>query len=450
MVDRRTRRAEGLPVEPTTVGYLSAALLLLALLAGMPVAAAMGMIGIGGMVLSVGVSFTASQLGNLPYAVVNNYDFAVLPLFVLMGVLAEASGITSQLFHALDLWLRRVRGGLYQAVVLGSAVFAAVSGSTIVNAVVFTRIAYPEMVKYGYDRSLSIGSIAATGSFAAMIPPSITMVIYAIMTDQSVGRLLIAGIVPGVLTAAVYFFGIAIMVRLRPSLAPVATQPAPWAQRYKAAVAVWPILLLILPVMGGLYSGLYPASAAGAVGAFFAFAVALWKRRGPGRWLAPVLGDAAAISCTIFAILIGGLLLSRMLVVVGVIDHLVVLITGFASTPLKFMLLVSVLYLVLGCFLDTTSMMVVTLPFIFPVVAALNIDPIWFGIVLVKLIEISVVTPPVGVNLFAVLGAAGKDTTVNDVVRGVLPFIALELLVLAILIALPGLTTWLPNRMMGV
>jgi len=436
-------------MDPILIGYASAIVLVVALLAGVPVAPAMGVIGIGGMLLGAGPAFTFAQLTGLPFAVVNNYDFAVLPMFVLMGVLAEASGITGQLFYALDLWLRRVRGGLYQAVVLGSAIFAAVSGSTIVNAVVFTRIAYPEMVRYGYDRSLSIGCIAATGSFAAMIPPSITMVIYAIMTNQSVGRLLIAGVIPGILTAIIYFIGIWLLVWFRPSLAPKISASMPLRDRMQAAIAVWPLLLLIVPVMGGLYAGLYPASAAGAVGAAGAFLVAIWKRRGIGRWLPSVLQDTAAISCTIFAILIGGLLLSRMLVVVGVIDHLVALITSVASTPLRFMILACVLYLVLGCFLDTTSMMVVTLPFLFPVVEALKIDPIWFGIILVKLIEISVVTPPVGVNLFAVLGAAGKETSVGDVVKGVMPFIALEIVVLVILIAFPELSTWLPNQMLG-
>ncbi|MDQ2778766.1 MAG: TRAP transporter large permease subunit [Pseudomonadota bacterium] len=436
-------------MDPLWIGFGSAALLVLALLLGVPVAPAMGLIGIGGMLASAGFAFTAAQLRGLPYAVVANYDFAVLPLFVLMGVLAEASGITAQLFHVLDLWLRRVRGGLYQAVVLGSAIFAAVSGSTIVNAVVFTRIAYPQMLRYGYDRALSIGCIAATGSFAAMIPPSITMVIYAIMTGQSVGRLLIAGIVPGVLTAAVYFVGIAVLMRLKPSLAPPAGAAVATRERWQKTAALWPLLLLIVPVIGGLYAGLYPASAAGAVGAFCAFGLALAKRRGSRGWLPPVLQDAAAISCTIFAILIGGLLLSRMLVVSGVIDQMVLAITSIASTPLRFMLLACLLYGVLGCLLDTTSMMVVTLPFLYPVVVALKIDPIWFGIVLVKLIEISVVTPPVGVNLFAVLGAAGKETQVRDVLRGVAPFIALELLVLALLVAVPSLSTWLPDQMMS-
>lgn len=431
------------------IGYLSAGLLLLLLMLGVPVAVAMGAIGIGGLLLGVGANLTVAQLSSLPFTVVNNYDFAVLPMFVLMGVLAEASGITQQLFYASNLWLRRLRGGLYHAVVVGSAIFAAISGSTIVNAVVFTRIAYPEMLRYGYDRALSLGCIAATGSFAAMIPPSITMVIYAIMTDQSVGRLLIAGIVPGILTAIVYLVGISILVRLRPKLAPPLPDAVSQRERWRATLGIWPVGILVMLVMGGMYSGLFPASAAGAAGAAGAFAYAVWNKRGIGRWLSPVLKDAAAVSCVIFVILIGGLLLSRMLVVVGVIDHVVQLVTSIASTPLRFMILACVLYLVLGCFLDTTSMMVVTLPFLFPVVVALKIDPIWFGIILVKLIEISVLTPPVGLNLFAVLGAAGGKASFQDVVRGVIPFIGLEIIVLALLVMVPELVTWLPNRMIG-
>lgn len=432
-----------------TIGYLSALALVVALALGVPVAVAMAAVGIAGMWIAVGPALTFAQLQTVPFAVVNNYDFAVLPMFVLMGVLAEASGLTSQLFYVADLWLRRLKGGLYQAVVVGSALFAAISGSTIVNAVVFTRIAYPEMIRYGYNRSLSIGCIAATGSFAAMIPPSITMVIYAIMTDQSVGRLLIAGVLPGILTAIIYMVGVWAIVSYRPDLAPKITATVDKRQRWKATLEIWPITLLIILIMGGLYTGVFPASAAGAAGAFGAFCLALWRKRGAIGWLPKVLQDAAAISCVIFIILIGGLILSRMLVVVGVIDHITAAITSVASTPMRFMILVCLLYLVLGCFLDTTSMMVVTLPFLFPVTVALKMDPIWFGIIIVKLVEMSTVTPPVGVNLFAVLGAAGKETSFKQVAMGVMPFIGLEMIVLALLVIFPEISTWLPNQMMG-
>ena len=437
-------------MDPLTIGYVGIGVLFVFLALGIPVGVAMGLVGIGGMLLGAGPLLTMGQLRVLPFWVVNNYAFAVLPMFVLMGVLAEASGITAEVFRAANLWLRRLRGGLYQAVIVGSAIFAAISGSTIVNAVVFTRIAFPEMVKYGYSKSLSIGSIAGAGSFAAMIPPSITMVIYAIMTEQSVGQLLIAGVVPGILTAAVYLGGVWLLVRLRPELAPSIEGPVSWSERWQAAGQVWPILFLMALVLGGIYTGLFPPSAAGAAGAAGAFCLAVARKRGiRGGWLPPALQDAASISCLIFVILIGGLLLSRMLAVVGVIDDMVAQITAIASTPLRFMILASILYLVLGCFLDTTSMMVVTLPFLFPVVVALEIDPIWFGIVLVKLIEISVVTPPVGINLFAVLSAVGNLADFRHVALGVIPFIIFDLIVLALLIIFPELATWLPKQMIA-
>ena len=433
--------------DPLIVGYAGVVLLFLFLALGIPVAVAMGIVGICGMYFGVGELFLVGQLRSLPFATVNEYGLAVLPLFVLMGVLAEASGITAEVFRAADLWLRRLKGGLYQAVIVGSAVFAAISGSTTVNAVVFTRIAFPQMVKFGYSKSLSIGAIAGAGSFAAMIPPSITMVIYAIMTEQSVGQLLIAGVIPGIVTALVYLTGVNVLVRINPKLAPEITESVSWGERWRALGKVWPIVVLMLLVLGGIYTGVFPPSAAGAAGAFGAFVFALVRMKRLRGWLVAALQDAAFISCIIFLILVGGLLLSRMLVVTGVIDHLVDAITSVADTPLKFMILASVLYVILGCFLDTTSMMVVTLPFLFPAVVALDIDPIWFGIVLVKLIEISVITPPVGINLFAVMGAVKGQATFGDVYKGVVAFIFFDLIVLVFLIMYPELATWLPRTM---
>ena len=433
--------------DPLIVGYAGVILLFLFLGLGVPVAVSMGVVGICGMYFGAGELFVIGQLRSLPFATVNSYGLAVLPLFVLMGVLAEASGITTEVFRTADLWLRRLKGGLYQAVIVGSAAFAAISGSTTVNALVFSRIAFPKMVGLGYSKSLSLGAIAGAGSFAAMIPPSITMVIYSIMTEQSVGQLLIAGLIPGVVTALVYLAGINLLVRIDPTLAPDITEKVGWGERWRALGRVWPIVILILLVMGGIYTGVFPPSAAGAAGAFGAFLFAVARMRGVRGWLVGALQDAAFMSCIMFMILVGGLILSRMLVVTGVIDHLVVAITSVADTPLKFMILASVLYIILGCFLDTTSMMVVTLPFLFPAVVALDIDPIWFGIVLVKLIEISVITPPVGFNLFAVMSAVRGQATFGQVYKGVIPFIVFDLMVLVLLIMYPELATWLPETM---
>jgi len=433
--------------DPLIIGYSGVGLLFLFLALGIPVAVAMGVVGIVGMYFGVSEFFLIGQLRSLPFATVSSYGLAVLPLFVLLGVIAEASGITTDVFKAADIWLRRLRGGLYQATIVGSAVFSAISGSTLVNALVFTRIAFPKMMDLGYSKSLSLGAIAGAGSFAAMIPPSITMVIYAIMTEQSVGQLLMAGLIPGVITAAVYLTGINLLVRINPKLAPTKAKPTVWKEKRRALGKIWPIILLIFLVLGGIYFGIFPPSAAGAAGAFGALLFGAYRMKGLRRWLPAALQDAAFISSIMFMILVGGLLLSRMLVATGVIDHMVDAITSVADTPLKFMILASILYLILGCFLDTTSMMVVTLPFLFPTVVALDINPIWFGIVLVKLIEISVITPPVGFNIFAVMSAVKGQATFGDVYKGVLPFIVLDLIVLALLIMFPQLATWLPETM---
>ena len=249
------------------------------------------------------------------------------------------------------------------------------------------------------------------------------------------------------MTALVYLAGVNVLVRVNPKLAPDITESVTWGERWRALSKVWPIVVLILLVLGGIYTGVFPPSAAGAAGAFGAFLFALVRMKRLRGWLVAALQDAAFISCIIFLILVGGLLLSRMLVVTGVIDHLVEAITSVADTPLKFMILASVLYVILGCFLDTTSMMVVTLPFLFPAVVALDIDPIWFGIVLVKLIEISVITPPVGINLFAVMGAVKGQATFGHVYKGVVAFIFFDLIVLVFLIMFPELATWLPRTM---
>ena len=437
-------------MDPLSIGLVAIAVMFVFLALGLPVAVAMGLVGVGGMYAGFGPAFAFGQLRSLPYAVTSNYGYAVLPLFVMMGVFAKSAGITSALFHTADVWLRRLRGGLYIAVITGSALFAAVSGSTVVNAVVFTRIAFPEMLKHGYSRSLSIGSIAASGSFAAMIPPSLTMVIYAIITEQSIGMMFMAGVIPGLLTAVIYIAGTMLLVRIRPGLAPPVTDKVSMSDKLRSLNSIWGVVILLGLVLGGIYAGWFPPSAAGAVGAFGAFVLCLARYRGRFKgWFLPSLAEATSISCVIFTILIGGLLFSRLIVVTGVVDTFVVGITDIASTQVGFLILIAALYIIMGCFLDTTSMMVVTLPFVFPAVQHFDINPIWFGIVLVKLIEISVITPPIGLNLFAVMSAVDDDTSFWHLVKGVIPFLIMEFIVLALLIAFPALATWLPTQMVG-
>lgn len=435
-------------MDGTIVGFACIFVLLLCLVVGVPVGVALGIVGAAGMYVGLSDAFAFSQLRTLPFSVTSNYTFAVLPLFILMGIVAEKSGMSTVLFRAADIWLRPVKGGLYQVVIIGSAVFAAISGSTIVNALVFTRIAYPEMLRHGYSRSLSIGSIAASGGLAAMIPPSITMVIYAIMTDQSVGRMFMAGIIPGLMTAGAYVVGISVIVRIWPHLAPVVATSRPLKEKVSALTWVWPIALVFFIVIGGLYYGLFPPSGAGAAGAAGAILVALLYKKGVFRgWLTKSLSETVIVSCVIFVVLIGGLLFSRMLTVLGVVPALVGVMSSIEISQLEFMLAASLLLIALGAILDTTSMLVVTLPFLYPLSVQAGVDPIWFGIIVVKLIEISVITPPIGLNLFAVMSAVDKETNFGHVVRGVVPFLFIDIILLGVLIAFPSISLWLPSLM---
>ncbi|SLN66777.1 Sialic acid TRAP transporter permease protein SiaT [Oceanibacterium hippocampi] len=435
-------------MDPIVLGLGCLGGLIAMLVIGVPVAVAMGLTGIAGMWLGFGEAFTFGQLRSLPFAITGNYGYAVLPLFILMGVFAQRSGITTQLFHAADLWLRRLRGSMYLAVICASGVFAAVSGSTVVNSVVFTRLAFPEMLRLGYSKRLSVGSIAASGTFAAMIPPSIVMVVYAIVAEQSVGQLFLAGVFPGLLSIAAFSFGTLVLVRLRPELAPQLGEQVPFREKIQAAKGVWGVLLLVVIVLGGIYAGFFAPSAAGAVGAFGAAGIALWRFRGRlTGWFGQSLAEAASVSCIIFAILIGGLIFSRFIVVTGMVDYIGSSIIAMEIGPIGFIIIVSILYIILGMVVDTVSMMLLTLPFLMPIAIHLDINLIWFGIVIIKLAEISAITPPIGMNLFAVMSSTGGKVGYTDIVRGVIPFIVLELMILFAIIYFPVLSTWLPSKM---
>lgn len=437
-------------MDPFQVGIVSVIGLIILLGCGVPVAVSLGICGFFGLSFAVGINFALSVAQTLPYSVVANYSWAVLPLFVLMGTLAASAGLTMDLFKAANMWLSRLRGGLYLTVIVGSAGFAAASGSTVVNSVVFTRLALPEMLKYKYSRSISLGCICAAGTFAAMIPPSLTMVIYAIITEQSIGKLLLAGVIPGIISAALYAVLILSLVKIKPSLAPaIPEERFSLMEKIRSLRGVWGIALLIILVLGGIYSGLFPPSGAGAVGAFGTFIIALLKLGPKKDWLMEGLRNSAAVACTIFTILIGGLIFSRLLVITGVITEFTTFVSSKIHTAPGIMVAFSLMYIIMGCYLDTASMMIITLPFVFPVILGYGIDPIWFGIIFVKVIEISVITPPVGLNLYAVMSGAGKDANFKDLVFGVIPFIFMDLVTLAILIIFPKLSTWLPDTMLG-
>lgn len=428
-----------------TIACTAGMLVLLAL--GVPVAVALGMAGFVGLYFIGGWAFAVIQLESLPFQLTSNYAFSVLPTFLFMGNLAMNGGMARELYTAADRLIGHFRGGLYHATIAGSAGFSAISGSTVVNAAVFTRIALPEMLRYGYSRSIAGASIASAGTLAAMIPPSVTMVVYGIITEQSIGMLMIAGIIPGILTALAYSGLIITLVKIDPSIAPQDRPRASWRERLQSIGQTWPIALLFAFVMGGIYGGYFSPSAAGAAGAFGTMVILAARRRLTWDVLSRSFVDAAVMSAMLFMIVIGGLIFSRMLVMSGTINQLVDFTIALNLTPLMLLLFLSVFYIILGCLIDTLSMLLITLPFVFPIVQAVGIDPIYFGILVVVFVELGAITPPVGMNLFATASASGGLVTLEQMLRGITPFVILNILVLALFVAFPDIITWLPNQM---
>lgn len=433
--------------DPSDTALIMTLLMVILLGLGIPVAISMGMAGMLGLVMIGGPQFLYGQLQTMPYSITANYDFAVMPTFLLMGNLAMNSGMATELYTAADRWLGHLRGGLYLATISGATAFAAISGSPLVNATVFTRVALPEMLKLGYSKSVASACIASVGTLAAMIPPSIGMVVYGILTETSIGKLMIAGIVPGLITAALYCITIIVWVRWDPSIAPKRRARSPAPERWKALGQTWSILLLFVCLMAGLYGGLFSPSAAGAMGAFFAFIIITARGRMKWPMLTESLRSSAQTTAMLFIIIIGGLLYSRMLVLSGYVGHVVEFTGGLGLSPTALLLLISLLYIILGCFMDGVSMLLVTMPFVFPIIKQAGIDPVFFGILVIAFIEIGAITPPIGLNLFATAGAGRGMIVMGDILKGILPFVILNVIALIIFIFFPEVVLWLPSHM---
>ena len=432
---------------PITLGITS--ILLVVVLVGMriPVAICMILVALGGMWYSRGLDFALIQAQLMPFATVDSYTFVVVPMFILMGAILSASGVVKELYHFSQLALARFRGSLYHATVVGSTFFAAISGSTIVNSAMFTKIAMPEMLARDYNRAFAAGCIAGVGTLAALIPPSLSFIIFGILTGESIGQLLIAGIVPGLLTAALFMLVIGVMLRWKPHWAPDLDLRPTMKERVRAFGGIWPVLLLITLVLGGIYTGFMPPSAAGAVGVVGALLIAFARRRLSSRDFVGSVNSTLSLTAALFFIILGGALFSRFLLTSGFIGDISDLIEVHAVSPMVFLSLLILLYLLLGMFVDPISIMVMTLPFLFPVSQAMGIDSIWFGVIVVKLVEIAVISPPVGMNLFAVVGASDGQVRTKDVFIGVLPFIVAEVICLAFIFAFPAIATFLPRSM---
>lgn len=434
-------------MDPTMIAFLGCLGMLMLILLGVHVAFSLAAVGLLGLSALLGPDLAVRFLAPSAFSTAAQYTWAVFPLFIIMGNLAAISGITTEAFEAAKKWLGRLPGGLAMATCVASGVFSACSGSTVANAAVFTPLALPQMTNNGYDKRLSVGAIAAAGTFAAMIPPSIGMVIYGIITGEPIGKLFMAGVIPGVLTLVIYLIGIYLRVRRNPSLAPVMPITASWTEKFTSLQGTWPIMAIFLLIMAGIYGGWFAPSAAGAVGAFATLLLIIVRKRLSYPGLKSVLWDAVTITSTLFLILIGGIIFGKFLTVTGFAAYVSGTVGGLDLPPLAIVCLLMLVYLVLGCFLDPPSTMVITLPVVYPLIQNLGLNGIWFGVILTKVIEIALITPPVGLNVYVVNSAAGEQTELEDVFAGILPFFVLEVISLILLILFPQISLWLPSMM---
>jgi tripartite ATP-independent transporter DctM subunit len=434
-------------VSPAAIGSLGIVALLVLISLRVPVAIAMGVVGIVGGVAINGWFSLGFVLGSQPFVTVFPYTLSVIPLFVMMGAFAARAGLSRTLYKSLHALIGHWRGGLASATIGACALFGAVCGSSLATAATMARVAIPEMKAVGYDDRLSAGSVAAGGTLGILIPPSIIMVIYAIMTEQSIGRMFLAGMVPGFLAAALYMVAVYVVARLRPSWAPMSTR-AGATQRLAAIREMAPVVILFGSVMGSIYLGIASPTEAAAVGAFGAIVLAALKRRLTREVVIESLMETATTTAMIFMILIGTSVLQFFIETSTLPNMLVDAINRMQLSPLGVLVLILLVYVVLGCFLDSLSMMLITLPIFFPLVTSLGYDPIWFGILVTSVVEIGLITPPVGMNLFVIASVSGS-IRFEQAAAGVVPFLIADATRLALLIAFPAIALFLPRLLMG-
>ncbi|HUH85449.1 MAG TPA: TRAP transporter permease [Stellaceae bacterium] len=411
-----------------------------------PVGMAMGLVGVTGFGCVVGEPQALALVGTTVTRTVSNYNFGIIPMFLLMGAVVSASGVSRELFRTANTFLGHLRGGLGVATIAACAGFAAISGSSVATAATFATVAYPEMRQYRYPPAFATGVIAAGGTLGAMFPPSTVLAVYGLITEQDIGKLFVAGIVPGCLAVAMYMATIALIGSLLPGYLPVGPRSTA-AARLAALRDVWAPLLLFLFVIGGLYGGLFTPTEAGGMGAGGAFLIGVLRRRLSPRQILQALLHATRTAAAVFTVLIGALLFGYFLTVTETPQRVTELLTSLGLGRYGVLALIMLMYLVLGCLMDALAMIILTVPIIFPVVVnTLGFDPIWFGVIIVMTVELGLIHPPVGMNVF-VIKTVVPEVSFLTIFKGVAPFIVTDVLRLVILIAFPILALYLPEHM---
>lgn len=430
---------------PEVTGLVGIALLFVLLFFRTYIGVAMALVGFAGFSFLSGLETGLSLFGMVPYSTASYYSFSIIPLFVLMGQFAFYSGVSQDIYQAVHKWFGHLPGGLGIATILGCAGFAAISGSSLATAATMGSVALPEMKKYEYESGLATGSIAAGGTLGILIPPSIGFVIYGILTEESVGRLLLAGILPGMLLAGLYILTMYVLCRRNPGMGPPG-QRATLKEKVKSLTGTWGMLALFLLVMGGIYAGVFTPIEAAGVGAFGAFVIAVFKKRMGFSGIMMALRDTLRTTGMIFLILIGAEIFTLFLGVSRLPMFLADFI-GSLELP-RYVILSGILflYVVLGCVLDGIAMIILTIPILFPVILAMKFDPVWFGVLMVIVLEMGLITPPVGLNVF-VIGGVAKEIPLVTIFKGVLPFLVASAIGLILIMVFPDIALFIPKHM---
>jgi len=425
-----------------TIGYVGFAVVVLLVVLGVPVAFATAFTGIAGLIAIRGFDVAVGLVGIIPYSESAHYSLSVLPLFIAIGFLAMHAGITTSAYNAARVWVGRAPGGLATATIFASAGFAAVSGASTASTAVFTNLALPEMEKRGYDKALAAGVVAIGGTLAALIPPSAILVIYGILVEESIGALLMAGLLPGLISIGVYLLVITIVVTVNPNLAPKLERTT-MIEKIRTIPQLAGIGLVVGVILVGIYLGIMTPTESAAVATAIMFVMALAKKI---RFTDVRLGLLETVKTTvmIFMVIWGVLVFVRFLAYTGLPAAIADSIVGLDVPRWVVLLAIILLYLLLGMVLDGIGMMMLTLPVVYPAIVGLGYDPIWFGVLLVKLIEVGVVTPPVGLNCYVVNGIR-PDIPLHTVFKGVAPFLVGEIVIIAIIVLFPDLILFLPN-----
>ena len=432
-----------------TTGFLSIAILLLLIMLQVPIGAALAAVGFVGIFLLSGMNSALGVLATSVYSSLSSYTLSVVPLFVGMGFFAFYTGLSHEVYRAANLWFGWLRGGMAMGTVVGCAGFAACSGSSVATGATMTTIALPEMRRYNYDDGLITGCLSAGGTIGILIPPSICFVVYGIVAEESIGKLFIAGIIPGILEAAFYLLTIYILCLINPELAPQRSRnddKVKTQEKMVALLRVWPIALLFFLVIGGIYGGVFTPTEAGGIGAFGAFILMILKGKLTRDNLRKAIYDTGRTTSMVFFIFVGAMIFGYLLTMSQLPMNVASWIAPLHMNRYIILTFFLLLFMGLGCMMDTLAIIMLVVPIIFPTMLKLGFDPIWFGVIMVKVSEIGLITPPVGLNVY-VVKAAAPDVPLTTIFKGVLPFLIADIVNTIILILFPQISLFLPNLM---